>query len=173
VYQLQIKGIVLYCWSFLRCVEISIVIYCRGLKFPHRAVVVLVLESNGACTGLNGHCARTSAVLVLVCCYKASGDREHDLWRYWQSEGCIKQRCDRASGDGCQTKKCELWEQWSSDLAICRTLAKHSDIQIENVRCDSLWLSLLTGFHIDKADSSLLPLLFLRSLSILSGCSYN
>ena len=33
-------------------------IYYRGLKFPHRAVVLLVLESDGACTGLNGHCAR-------------------------------------------------------------------------------------------------------------------
>jgi hypothetical protein len=55
------------------------VIYYRGLKLPHRAVVVLVLESDGACTGLNGHCARKSAVLVLVCCYKASSDREQYL----------------------------------------------------------------------------------------------
>jgi len=31
-------------------------------------VVLLVLESDGACTGLNGHCARKSAVLVLVWC---------------------------------------------------------------------------------------------------------
>ena len=38
----------------------------RGLKFPHRALVLLVLESDVACTGLNGRCARTSAVLVLV-----------------------------------------------------------------------------------------------------------
>jgi len=29
-------------------------------------VVLLVLESDGACTGLNGHCARKCAVLVLV-----------------------------------------------------------------------------------------------------------
>jgi len=34
------------------------VIYYRGLKFPHRAVVLLVPESDGACTGLNGHAAR-------------------------------------------------------------------------------------------------------------------
>jgi len=34
------------------------VIYYRGLKFPHRAVVLLVLGSDGACTGLNGHSAR-------------------------------------------------------------------------------------------------------------------
>jgi len=37
-----------------------------GIKFPHRAAVLLVLESDGACTGLNGHCAREPAVLVLV-----------------------------------------------------------------------------------------------------------
>jgi len=29
-----------------------------GLKFPHRAVVLFVVESDGACTGLYGHCAR-------------------------------------------------------------------------------------------------------------------
>jgi len=39
------------------------VIYYRGLKFPHRAVVLLALESDGACTGLNGYCARKSIVL--------------------------------------------------------------------------------------------------------------
>ena len=37
-------------------------IYYRGLKFPHIAVVLLVLESDGACTGLNGHSARKICV---------------------------------------------------------------------------------------------------------------
>jgi len=37
-----------------------------GLIFPHRAVVLLVLESDGACTGLNGHSARETKVLDLV-----------------------------------------------------------------------------------------------------------
>ena len=41
-------------------------IYYRGLKFPHRAVVLLVLESDVACTGLNGHYARETEVMVLV-----------------------------------------------------------------------------------------------------------
>jgi hypothetical protein len=54
-------------------------IYYRGLKFPHRAVVLLVLESDGACAGLNGHCAIKTEVLVLVWCNKARGDREQDL----------------------------------------------------------------------------------------------
>ena len=41
-------------------------IYYKGLKFPRRSLVVLVLESDGAYTSLNGHSARKSAVLVLV-----------------------------------------------------------------------------------------------------------
>ena len=82
VYQLHTKGIVLFYWGSLRCVKIWIVIYCRGLKFPHTAVVLLVLESDGACTGLNGHCARKSAVLVLVWHHIARGDREQELRRY-------------------------------------------------------------------------------------------
>jgi len=90
VYQLHTDGIVLYYWRSLRCIKIWIVFYYRGHKFPHRAVVLRVLESDGACTGLNGHCASKSAVLVLVWCYKARGDREQDLWRYWLSEVCIK-----------------------------------------------------------------------------------
>jgi len=36
------------------------------LNFPNRAVVLLVLESDGACTGLNGHSARKLAVFVLL-----------------------------------------------------------------------------------------------------------
>ena len=51
----------------------------RKTKFPWRAVVLLVLESDSACTGLNGHSARKSAVLVLVCCCKARADREQEL----------------------------------------------------------------------------------------------
>ena len=47
----------LYCVSEapLDVLKVDFEIYCRGLKFPHRAVVLLVLESDGACTGLNGH----------------------------------------------------------------------------------------------------------------------
>jgi hypothetical protein len=41
-------------------------------------------------------------------------------------------------------------------------LAKHSDIRNANTRFKALWLSPLTRIQI--------PLLFLRSLSILSGC---
>ena len=149
VYQVHTKGIVLCYWGSLWCVKIWIVIYCRVLKFPHTAMVLLVLESDGACTGLYGHCARKSAVLVLVWCYKARGDREQDLWRYWLPAGCNKQWCDRASGCGWSSNKCELWEQWSSDLAVSCTLAKHSDIQRENTGFKTLSLSPLTTMHID------------------------
>ena len=120
---------VLYYWSSPRCIKSWIVVCCRGLKFPHRAVVLLVLERDGACSGLNGRSARTSAVLVLVWCYIVRGEREQDLWRCWLPEGCIKQQCDRASGYGCCSKKCEQGEQWNSDLAVSRTLSKHSDIE--------------------------------------------
>ena len=146
-----------------------IVIYYRGLKFPHRSVVLLVLESDGACTSLNGHSARKSAVLVLVCCCKARGDREQDLWMYWLPEDCVKLWYDRASGYGCLSNKCLKGEQWSSDLAVSHTLTKQCDIQSENTRFKTL-LSPLPTIHIDTAGSSVLPLLFLRSLSLLSGC---
>ena len=102
--------------------------------------------------------------------HKARGDREQDLWRYWQPEGCIKLWYDRASGYGCLSNKCLKGEQWSSDLAVSCTLTKHCDIQSENTRFKMLWLSPLTTIQIDVGDSSVLPLLFLRSLSILSGC---
>ena len=70
-----------------------------------------MLESDGACTGLNGHCARKTRMLVLVCCYKARGDREQDLQSYRLPEGCIKKWCDRASGYGCLSNKCLKGEQ--------------------------------------------------------------
>jgi len=40
------------------------------LNFPHGALVLLVLESDGACTSLNGHSARKNTVLILEWCYK-------------------------------------------------------------------------------------------------------
>ena len=74
---------------------------------------------------------KKSAVLVLVWCYKATGDRAQDLWRYWLPEGCIKQWCDQPYG-------------W--------------------------WLHLQNMCAGGGMKNCLLPLLFLRSLSILSGC---
>ena len=33
----------------------------------------------------------------------------------------MKQWYDKLSADGCLSRKRELWEQWSSDLAVSRT----------------------------------------------------
>ena len=100
-------------------------------------MVLLVLESDGACTGLIGHSARKIEVLVLVRCNKARGDREQDLWGYWLPEGCIKQWCDKPSGYGCLSKKCEQGEHEAMTLLYLIP-----------------WL----------------PLMSLKSPSILSGC---
>jgi len=95
-----------------------------------------------------------SAVLVLVWWCKAISDREQDLWRYWLSEGYIKQRYDKPTADGCLCKKCDLQQQWSSDIAVSRTLTKHCNIRSENTIFERLWLSPLTRMSIDIADRS-------------------
>jgi len=69
-------------------------------------MVLLPLESDAACTILSGHSARKSTLLVLVWCYKATGDRDQGLWRYWLSEQCIKQRYVKPTGDSCLQ---EVW----------------------------------------------------------------
>ena len=46
-------------------------------------------------------------------------------------------------------------EQWSSDIALFDTLAKHCDIQIENMSFELLWCTPLTWISIDAADSLL------------------
>ena len=55
--RLELGAVFLYFWSSLRRIKIRIVVYYRGHKFPHRAVVLLLLESDSACAGLNGHSA--------------------------------------------------------------------------------------------------------------------
>ena len=72
----------------------------------------------------------------------------------------------------CLSNKCLKGQQWSSDLAVSCPLTKHCDIQIESTGFKTLLLLLspLPTIHIDVADSCVLPLVFLSSLSILSGC---
>ena len=80
----------LYCifLSSLRYIKIWIVMFYRGLKFPHTAVVLLALETDAACTSLCDHFARRkSTMFVLVWCYKPTCDTEQDLWKYWLPEG--------------------------------------------------------------------------------------
>jgi len=94
---------------------------------------LLALETDAACTSWSGYSAR-SVLLVLVWCYKARVDREQYLWRYWLTEGCIKQCYDKPMGDGYLCKKCGLGEEWRIDIAVSGTLAKCSDVQYGNSR---------------------------------------
>ena len=53
-YELHIKRSVLYVWRSLRCTKNWIVICYRGQKFPQKAVVHLLLESDATLTSLSG-----------------------------------------------------------------------------------------------------------------------
>jgi len=116
---------------------------------------------------------KISALLVLVWYYKARSDREQDLWRYRLSEGCIKQGCDKPLICGCLSN--EVWGggAWSSNHAVSCTLAKESNIQSENTVFETLCFTPLTSISSDTAVRSLIPLLFLSSLSspIINICS--
>jgi hypothetical protein len=83
---------------------------------------------------------------------------------------CIKQWYNKPTGDGCLSKKWWLGEQWNSDISVSCVLSKHSDVQSENTRFKTLWLSPMTRKLIDVANSCLPPLLILKPLSILLGC---
>jgi len=78
------------------------------------------------------HSVRKCALLNLVWCYKPTGDREQDLWRYWLPECCIKQGYDKPMGEGCLCKKCERRDQWISDILVSCTLSKCTDMQYAN-----------------------------------------
>jgi hypothetical protein len=69
---------------------------CYGeLRFPHRAVFLLALESDAACFSLNGYFARTSAVLVL----------ELEVIGNKICEGIDCLQAALSSGTGCSTSK--------------------------------------------------------------------
>ena len=80
----------------------------------------------------------------------------------------MKEWYDRPKFYGRLCKECGLRPKWSSDIAVSHNLAKQSNIQSENTGCETLLFSPLTRTSIYLADSSLLHLLFLGSLSILS-----
>ena len=69
---------------------------------------------------------------------------------------------------GC--KICGLGEQLNSEIAVSHTLAKLSNIQSDNTRLETILCTPLTTIHIDLPDSSLLPLMFVKSLIFLSCC---
>ena len=51
----------------------------KGLRFLQRAVVLLELESDAACTNLSGYFARIGVVSDSLWCYNAIGDRERNF----------------------------------------------------------------------------------------------
>jgi hypothetical protein len=63
-------------------------------------MVLHALESDAANMSLSSHSAKENAVLVLVWCYKARGDREQDLWKYCLPGGGIKQWYGKSMGGG-------------------------------------------------------------------------
>jgi hypothetical protein len=124
-----------------------------GNLLPQKAVVILVVDSDAACSGFNGHCAWKSVLLVLVWCCTAKGGREPDLWGYWLPECCIKQCYDKPAGDGCLQ---EVWAGGAMKYAN-KGFRKHS------------WFTPLTRLSIHIADTSPLLLQYLWSVSIFSG----
>jgi len=110
---------------------------------------------------------KKSAMLVLV--FAAV-----DLQRYRSSEGCINQRCDKPSCCGCVSKK---WEQGEHEAVTLLYLVSSPSCTTysENTTFKILCFPPLTGICSDTAVRSVLPLLFVRSLSspiinIIVGC---
>jgi len=109
------------------------------------------------------------SVLVLDWCYKAIGNGEQFYLKVL-TELCVTKWNDKPKSYDCLCKKFWLGEQWRSDIAVSRNLAKQSNVLSENTGCETLLFSPLLRMSINVADSSLLPLLFLTSQNILSGC---
>ena len=110
-YYLHNERTALYFWCFLSSCKCSIVIYCRGLIFPQGAVVLLLLESDAACTSLNGHCAGKKCIFGFKMMLQSHRWWRTVFFRYWRSELCITKWYDMPSGYGCLSKKCWLREQ--------------------------------------------------------------
>jgi len=140
---------------------------------PQKAMILLALENDDAYTSLIGHSATKSALLVLLWCHKATGDREQDVWRYWLPECCFKQCCDKLRLMVASTRSVG----WGSNETVTSCISYL--IQVcwcavwKHMVQKHFWSMPLTRIYIGVADSSVLPLLLLRSLSILSGCHIN
>ena len=109
-----------------------------------------------------------NAVLDLVWCYKRRGDSEQDLWRYWLPERCIKQWCDKPTADVASARSVG----WGSNEAL--TLLYLIPWPSALICSNTSFRYILDSHHwLDcpfTADNCVLPLLFLRSVSIMSGC---
>ena len=109
-YEFHIKGTVLCFCTSIRCIKCWIVIYCRGLKFPQKAMVLLLLE-HLLHVPVWMVTAWKRAVFILEWCFRGRGDSVQDLGMYWLPEGCITMWHDKPTGCDGLIKKCCLGEQ--------------------------------------------------------------
>jgi len=129
-----------------------------------------VLEGGTSCTSLSGHSARRSAMLGVVWCYKARGDEEHYLWKYWPPEVCIKQWYDKPEGMVVSARGVSWWSNEAVSLMCLVTWPSTMTYRVKTQDSKHSWFTTLMIFFIHTADNCLLPLEFLRSVRILSGC---
>ena len=167
-YQLHVKAIVLYFWSFLNVLNAELWFVIGDLNFPREQWFSL-LESDNLCNNLSGHSAGKIAVFV-VWCYKARGDKEKDLWTYWPPEGCIKQWYDKLECMVASARSVSWVSNETLSLLYLVPWPSTRTYRMKTQGSKNYWFTPLMIFFIHTADDSLLLLLFLRTVSILSGC---
>ena len=110
---------------------------------------------------------KKSAVLILV--FAAV-----DLQRYRPPESCINQCFDKPSCCGCVRKRCDLGEHETVTL-LYLVSSPSCTTYSENIRFETLCFPPVTSICSNTAVRSVIPLLFLRSVSspivnIIVGC---
>jgi hypothetical protein len=134
-------------------------------------MVLLVLESDVVCTCLNGLYTKKVQYFLKYDATKPEVIENGICKSYWLPERYIKRWYDTPAGESCLCKNCGLGEEWRSDIAVSRTLSKCPYVQYANTRFRNTSESMpLTRISIDVAENSVLPLLFRRSVNILSCC---
>ena len=108
-------------------------------------------------------------LLFIVWCFKARGDKEHDLWRHWSPEGCIKQWYDKPEGMVASARSVSWGSNDAVSLLYLVTWPSAGTYRVKTQDLKHSWFTPLMIFFVHTADNSLLHLLFLSSVSILSG----
>jgi hypothetical protein len=116
------------------------------------------------------HSARKIVVLFVLWCYKARGDREQDLWMYWSPECCIKHWYDKSGVYFSSARSVSWGSNEAVSLLYLVPWPSTLTYRVKTQDSKHSWFTPLMRFSIHTADNSLLPLLFLRTASILSGC---
>jgi hypothetical protein len=141
----------------------------KSVKYPQRAVVFLVLESDAACTIFNGHSKKKVQFWFK---YDATNTEVIEN-RIFEGTDCLKAAL--SSGMTSLQVMVASATSWSSGyieaVSLLYLVPWPSTITYRVDTQDSKYnLIPLNTVSIDVADSSLLRLLFFRSLSIVSGC---